>query len=681
MRPRKVFALVAGLAAVVALVLPPPTMATTESRPGSILPADTFLSAMTGGNTVGAPIREERARADGFRHFDTPAMIKRLKQLHVTTYSFGVWDLATDWDDLRLEFLPAAEAAGIDVMVYLVPPSECLLNEQRHLDGRCSRPFKMDYVRWATEIAELSLDYPNLTSWGIDDFLVGSNRDLFTDAYLAEVRAAQEAVNPDLKWYVTMYFYDITQANMDVLDTVVDGVIYPYNGYNNNTIDSTFVEQRLDAALQLTDAADLELVLLVYTGRFLDGIIHPDERYVDDVLQRAKPYVADGRLSGVVAYAAPVEEKQQPSWDYWGHSGNGSLSLSVSNFTSTVDGSFASASQRVEVDRSARRKTLSFVHHDGDEGGSTGYHFKQVLVDGEVVWEQDTVGDARDTWLPTTIDLTDALEGKRSAEITFRLLDKTGVGWWPLDLRIDDVTGRGIKVRDGGFESTKHWQLDRNQPTMQPYIDIYHADRPTRVFNAIAQNYADYQGERFKPVRSPHFPGLEIGPDNRAMYGNGRLEFTVPADTPVPANTCATAWQRVKVDPRSPRYELDFWHADPYQVKYDKYFKQISIDGELVWDRDAGDWWQWFYIQGSELQGPIDVTDFVQGKRSVKLAFSLCTKNAVDELDIEVGVDNVSTVGLGLDNGGFESRHGWTLEPAGPISVAIDIAGRAGATE
>jgi hypothetical protein len=59
----------------------------------------------------------------------------------------------------------------------------------------------------------------------------------------------------------------------------------------------------------------------------------------------------------------------------------------------------------------------------------------------------------------------------------------------------------------------------------------------------------------------------------------------------------------------------------------------------------------------------------------VKLAFSMCTKNAVDELDIDYGVDNVSTIGLGLDNGGFESRRGWTLEPSGPISVAIDIAG------
>lgn len=36
------------------------------------MPDDAFLTAMTGGNTVGAPIREKEPRADGFKHIDTP---------------------------------------------------------------------------------------------------------------------------------------------------------------------------------------------------------------------------------------------------------------------------------------------------------------------------------------------------------------------------------------------------------------------------------------------------------------------------------------------------------------------------------------------------------------------------------------------------------------------------------
>ncbi|MBB5790660.1 hypothetical protein [Jiangella mangrovi] len=518
--------------------------------------------------------------------------------------------------------MPAAQAAGIDIMVYIVPPSECFLRPEPHLDGRCSRPFDMDYVAWARAIAELSVEFPNVKSWGIDDFLSGPvNQALFTPEYLAEVRAAQDAVNPDLKWYVTLYHGEINPESMERIDGALDGVIYPYNSIAN-TIDPTELEYRLDTALEVTQPAGQELVLLVYNGRFLDGIIHPDERYAAEVLDRAEPYVRDGRITGVIAYAGPIDlDKHAPSWDHWGHTGYGSLSLSVSNFVSTANGAFASASQVVAVDPAAGTKTLSFRHHDPDEGGLTGYQFKQVLVNGEVVWNQDIVGDARDTWIDATVDLTDALAGLTEATVTFRLYHQTGIGWWPHDLRIDDVTGSGLTVVNGGFETPSDWTMNRSGPNMQPYIDVYHPDRPTRVFNEISAGYARYQGLPFAPVRGGDWPSLRTSPENRAMYGNGRLEFTVPANTPVPAGTCASVWQQVDVEPGLPRYEIDFWHADPYQVKYDQYFKQILIDGDVLWDRDAGDWWPWFYMQGSEHQGAINATEFVQGKDSVKLEF------------------------------------------------------------
>ncbi|PZF80189.1 polymer-forming cytoskeletal protein [Jiangella anatolica] len=661
---------------VLALGLLPASGAAAAPVATQPLPPDTFLSAMTGGNTVASLIREEEPRADGFRHLDTPAMIERLQQLNVTMYTYGVWDKATDWEDLTEEFAPAAQAAGIDIMVYIVPPSECFLRPEPHLDGRCSRPFNMDYVAWARAIAELSVEFPNVKSWGIDDFLSGPvNQALFTPEYLAEVRAAQDAVNPDLKWYVTLYHGEINPESMARIDGVLDGVIYPYNSIAN-TIDPTELEYRLDTALDVTQPAGQELVLLVYNGRFLDGTIHPDERYAAAVLDRAEPYVRDGRITGVIAYAGPMElDKHAPSWDFWGRSGNGSLSLSVSNHVSTASGSFAAASQVVSVDPAAATKTLSFSHRDPDEGGLPGYQFKQVLVNGEVVWNQDIVADAHDTWIDTTVDLTDALAGLTEATVTFRLFHQTGIGWWPHDLRIDDVTGSGLTVVNGGFETPSDWTLDRSGPNLQPYIDVYHPDRPTRVFNEISAGYARYQGLPFTPVRGGDWPSLRTSPENRAMYGNGRLEFTVPANTPVPAGTCASAWQRVDVEPGLPRYEIDFWHADPYQVKYDQYFKQIAIDGQVLWDRDAGDWWPWFYMQGSDHQGAIDVTEFVRGKDSVQLEFRFCTKNAVPELDIEYGVDAVRTIGLDLANGGFESDYGWTVQPAGPITAAVAVHG------
>ncbi|MEV0714974.1 hypothetical protein, partial [Asanoa sp. NPDC050611] len=127
------------------------------------VPADGIRATLCGGNTIGGALREREPRADGYRHIDSPALVRRLVGMNVNTYLYGIWDSPTDWDDLRSEFLPAASAAGIDVIPYIVPPSETTEN------GRASRPFMTDYVRWAEAIAELSLRFPNLTSWAIDD--------------------------------------------------------------------------------------------------------------------------------------------------------------------------------------------------------------------------------------------------------------------------------------------------------------------------------------------------------------------------------------------------------------------------------------------------------------------------------------------------------------------------------
>ena len=664
-----------------------------QAEPGDvILPDGSFLTALAGGNTVGGNLREAEPRADGYRHIDTPAMIERLEQLNVTMFSFGIWDSPTDWDDLVNEFAPAAEDAGIDVMVYLVPPSECQDSDVPHLSGRCSRPFESDYIGWVEAIAELSLVHPNVKSWGIDDFLAADvNTVLFTPAYLQAIRDAQDAINPDLKWYVTVYFGEINPTSLAKLSGITDGIIYAYNSVQS-TADSLVLEQYLDAALALTGPAGQELVLLVYNGRFLDGNVHPDERYAADMFRRAEPYLADGRISGIVAYGAPIDyEQQAPSADYHALVGYGSLSLSVSNFVGTAAGNFAMASQTIEVDAAAETKTLMFQHADQDEGHAGGYHFLQVLVDGQVVWERDTALDPRDTWLPEIVDLTAALDGKSDAELSFQLLEKNGVGWYPIDIRLDDLAAEGFTITDPGFETDTAWESSRNTDHLQSYIDIYSPSRPALTFNAISEAFAHYQGRTSTPVPTGDWSGLTLSPENRAMYGNGRLLFTVERNTPVPAGACASAWQDAAVDPDSPRYQIDFWHQDPHMAKWGGYHKQILIDGEIVWADDIGDYWPWFYMQGAVLQGPVDITEFVQGKSSVKVEFKLCADIDLTNFSVEYNVDNLSMIGVDLDNGGFEDGSAWTLEtsvpeadlaasaflPApsaeGPISVRIAI--------
>src|SRR5205823_13964141 len=93
---------------------------------------------------------------------DTASLARRLQELGVTTYYWLIAHAATDWEDLKL-FLPQAAQAQVEVWAYLVPPSESAPRN----GTLYPEPFRLDYLRWAEEIARLSLQYTNLTGWVI----------------------------------------------------------------------------------------------------------------------------------------------------------------------------------------------------------------------------------------------------------------------------------------------------------------------------------------------------------------------------------------------------------------------------------------------------------------------------------------------------------------------------------
>jgi len=151
---------------------------------------------------------------------DIGTMVARLKDLGVTSYYWLLWHASTDWEDLKL-FLPKAAEAGIAVTAYLVPPSESPPHAKWY-----SEPFRLDYKRWAEEIARLSLEHTNLTSWVIDDFY--ANHELFTPAYVGEMQALAKKVNPRLVFMPLMYYSEITAQFAADYRPVIDGVVAAY---------------------------------------------------------------------------------------------------------------------------------------------------------------------------------------------------------------------------------------------------------------------------------------------------------------------------------------------------------------------------------------------------------------------------------------------------------------------
>ncbi len=317
----------------------------------------------------------ELRRPDG--RVDIDALATRLKELGVTVYYWLIWHAPTDWDDLKL-FLPKAAQAGIDVWVYLVPPSE---SPPKYAD-RYSEPFRLDYQRWAQEIARLSLQYPNLTAWVIDDFY--ANRQFFTPAYLRDMQAQAKRINPRLAFLPLMYFDEIQPNFVADYRGVIDGVVVAY----------------------LQDRDEIERTWAVLND----------------------------------APVAPPSELRFPP------------------DTPSKAGDFVTASQSAHV-LPADRYVLTFRERDTFAGPTAGYHFKQLLVDGAVVWEEDVAGGSAG-WRTITVDVTEGVRGKTEIALAFRLFDKKGVSNFGVRWRLSDLHAEGLRLGTGMGEPQK-WNLDR----------------------------------------------------------------------------------------------------------------------------------------------------------------------------------------------------------------------------
>lgn len=160
----------------------------------------------------------EPRKPDG--RVDVERLVNELTAIKANTYNFLVWRAATDWEDLKL-FLPRAREQRIKVWVTLVPPSE----SPPHT-GQFSEPFRLDYQRWAVEVAKLSVQQPNLVAWSLDDFSYDSK--IFTPEYMEQMVKGAQAINPKLAFVPCLYYGHVTPQLAAKYRPFLDGVLFPY---------------------------------------------------------------------------------------------------------------------------------------------------------------------------------------------------------------------------------------------------------------------------------------------------------------------------------------------------------------------------------------------------------------------------------------------------------------------
>lgn len=341
-----------------------------QTRPGA------SSAALTSRQVIADYDAALRRKSDG--RLDIPLLIQQLKGLKVNVYFYLIWFRNTDWEDLQ-RFLPEARAAGIEVWVYLAPPTESLHKTLY------SEPFRLDYIRWGEEIGKLSAQHPNLTAFVIDDFWADSR--FFTAEYVGRMRAAGRRANPNLLFLPLMYYRQINRRFVLEYKDVIDGVVaaYPRNAQDIRT-----------------------------ARNLLNDLDEGPARWVFSYPPKARSNVGD----------------------------------------------FAEVRRTYAVDP-VGRYLLRLTGGGSFVGPRLGYHMKQVLMDGEVVWQEDVAGGAQ-TARPIQVDVTGQVKGKASVILTLRAIDLKGVSNFAVEVTWSNVEAEGLRPAEGSAWTANtqgRWQV------------------------------------------------------------------------------------------------------------------------------------------------------------------------------------------------------------------------------
>ena len=134
----------------------------------------------------------------------------------------------------------------------------------------------------------------------------------------------------------------------------------------------------------------------------------------------------------------------------------GEMSFPWSTLSKTGD--FAQASQSAKV-LPGKAPRLSFRERDDYTGPTAGYHFKQLLVNGAIAWEEDVAGGSN-AWREIAVEVPGAARGSTNLTIAFRLLDKQGVGNFGVRWQVKDLQADGLALA-AGLDQPQRWQVSR----------------------------------------------------------------------------------------------------------------------------------------------------------------------------------------------------------------------------
>lgn len=395
-----------------------------------------------------------------------------------------------------------ARALGLSGLTHVVPttngPAELeKLLKETNLDiwasiysvgvenASLNQPFGADYEKWAEYFANLSLKYPNLKAFLMDDFHPRTNKEL-TPAYVREITQAKNRINPNLKFLPVLYYeseLQLFESNSPYKTALTDGASMWYWGSYlraANTANTIALNSYLSKANSvIPPALHIAGFYPIAYGR-TDSNVFYDPAFVKSAITSAISKSDGASIFNVPLWVYDYDNlKQNSSLFIQIPSSNSSYNheLALNRGRLTAVGLYQAIGNNLSLPETITSATASFDTKDdvGIDYKRKGYQFKQLLVNDKVIWEADVAGDGTDN-IGVSKDIKPYLAGKL-AKITIRLYDKRPL-WDTSKFFIGN-----IRIIINGQEQTNNWKFDAGIA----YIGKY-----KETLNAIAEAFAPY---------------------------------------------------------------------------------------------------------------------------------------------------------------------------------------------
>ncbi|MHB8900933.1 MAG: hypothetical protein ACYC6Y_19470, partial [Thermoguttaceae bacterium] len=126
--------------------------------------------------------------------------------------------------------------------------------------------------------------------------------------------------------------------------------------------------------------------------------------------------------------------------------------------TPSKTGDFVMVEQAAEV-LAGDKQVVRFRQRDDFGADTAGFHFKQLLVDGQVAWEEDVAGGELQ-WERMEVDVSRLVQGKSRVRLALRLIDKRGVSNFGVRWRVGELAADGLRL-GAGLDEQAGWQVSR----------------------------------------------------------------------------------------------------------------------------------------------------------------------------------------------------------------------------